>query len=149
MNTRLITVDELSSLIPGALAFVEELGPPYKLDIPIFLAMWEEAYRTKTGVIFVIEENGVKASAMGLHLFYDPLLSTITATEGFWFVDPSFRNSLAGVMLFRDVEKWVKESPATWFTMACPETLPSSPTLKRFFQKQDYTAVETSFRKAI
>lgn len=65
-------------------------------------------------------------------------------TEYFWWVQPEYRNTRAGLLLFNEFDRIGKESGCDWVTFSL---LPNSPVKKEFLEKKGYNLSEYAFLK--
>jgi GNAT superfamily N-acetyltransferase len=100
------------------------------------------------GVIFKWEENGRVVGLIGAILSSGMFDGKVVAQEAFWFVSPEFRGHSGGIRLFKEVENWaqlvgVERLFMTYMHSSMPEKL------QKFYERQGFVALETSFIKEI
>ncbi len=83
---------------------------------------------------------GLICGALHRHMF-NPEIRCLT--EYFWWVDPEYRNSRAGVMLFQEFDAAGKEL-VDWVTFSLLE---NSPDFSGFLEKNGFKLIEKSYLK--
>ena len=126
--------------------FYSKSGLTGTFDAHHFLLTWEMLLDQGIGTLFTsYDEAGSVEGMIGMILAPSMFDAKVTAQEAFWFVKPEARG-LAGVRLFREVEKWAKEIKVERILMA--RLIGSMPEkVSDFYLSHGFTQVETSYVK--
>jgi hypothetical protein len=138
LNIRQATFDDLEWLITvcAQRMIKEELKHPHIYDYTASLVFIENMLRGQ-GIVFIAEENGIKAGAIGGIITQHPYnFNIVLLNESFWYVLPEFRMTSAGAKLLNTFTSWgeaKKEIDEISLSL-----LPSSPPLFKSLEKKGY-----------
>jgi GNAT superfamily N-acetyltransferase len=119
----------------------------------------------QTGVIFVAERSHYPTCAcqednegpgpcscgsrivgfLALAVLEHPLSGKIYGVEVAWWVDPAYRNGMAGPKMLGCAENYARQKGLSVLKMVAPS---GSPHVAAFYERRGYVAVETAYQKA-
>jgi GNAT superfamily N-acetyltransferase len=92
------------------------------------------------GTVFVSDDNGTLTGMIGLFIYNHPISGLATATEMFWWVEPTHRGH--GLRLLNLATAWAITHGAHELQMIAP-----SPEVAQLYERLGYSLVETSYAR--
>jgi GNAT superfamily N-acetyltransferase len=124
-----------------AIEFTDTLGEP--CDPDYYTTQWQRFIDTGIGLIWALSYNGSVVGGIGGIVSPDLLCGKPTLIELFWYVTPSHRKR--GILLFREMERYVNEHNLRWAMIHMERSMPEK--LKLFYSKQGFRLLETHWIK--
>ncbi len=145
---RLLNPDEVSLCIEGGKSFFDEGNMPGGFDPDHFAKAWGSIIQTGRGSIIGSFEGETIAGALGAILCPNLFNRRQFAVESFWYVLPEFRNSLHGIRLLREYERWARDKGLDDAFMIHLENLQPE-RLKGIYERFGYSLIETNYHKRL
>jgi GNAT superfamily N-acetyltransferase len=142
------TFEDLVRLLPLAEEFYAASQFLKKFDAERFIATWTRLLSERTGVIFLLEQDGIVTGALGGVVYPEPYSGDLVATEFFWFVTESARGGRGGIQLYREFESWARERGAAEIRMVhLLDLMPAK--VERFYKHCGFEPIEVHFVKGL
>lgn len=143
-----LDLDTLPQIIPIGEAFAKEANYPGGWSWPDFARMWASLLNGGLGKIFISEDRGTLAGALGAVFTPDPYSGQLTAVEQFWYVLPAHRKTRAGMELFLAFQEEAQKRQAKKMVMVhLANMTPES--LQKFYEKEGFRLAEQIFWKEL
>lgn len=143
-----ISLENLSKIDQIGLAFAAEANYPGGWSLNSFSSYWSLLLSGGLGKIFVLEQGGKLVAALGAAFLNDPYSGEFTASEQFWYVLPSHRNTRAGMELFQAFQQEAVKRQAKKIVMVhLAELTPES--LQKFYEREGFRLAEQTFWKEL
>ena len=111
-----------------------------------FETTWNQLLTSGAGVIFVVEDCGAFLGALGAVAYPEINSGRLTATEMFWFDDPSHRRD--GLKLYKVFEVWARERQCVEIRMVHLSDSRAA-SLERIYSRLGFEQAEVHYRKEL
>lgn len=145
-----ITLAELPLCVDGARAFYVEKKLPGDFHPDVFLANWHRFLSAMTATVIGLWESERPVGALGAMVTPDLLDGRLTATEMFWYLDPTHRHGLDAFRLIDAFEAWGDAQGAVEFRMLHmlePNEDPAAVRLAPIYKRRKYRPLEVGYYK--
>lgn len=144
-----VTADDLPSVsLAMGTAFFKEGGMPGRFDLEVFRKNWTALLSVNMGRIWLLEVDQKACGALGVLITDDINDGARVISEAFWYVVPEMRNSLHGVRLFNEMERYAESIGAKRVLMIHYHATMDY-RLPKFYEKRGYRAIETHYAKEL
>ena len=118
-----------------------------RFKLEAFVATWTTIFTQRCGVIFLLcEPHGEIVGALGAVTGFDPHSGDKSASEFFWFVDPTHRGR--GVELYRHFEQWARDCDCVEIRMAhMLDLMPER--LEKVYRRWGFVPTEVHYLKEL
>ncbi len=96
-------------------------------------------------MIFVAEDAGAIVGLIAAFPMEEPISRQTQLDELVWWVEPAYRRGSVGPRLLRALETWARQKGIK----LCKMIAPVDTTVGRFYERQGYVAIETSYIKRL
>jgi GNAT superfamily N-acetyltransferase len=96
-------------------------------------------------IILLADGDGGPFGGLALCEAVNPITGCVFVNDVAWWVEPDYRNRMAGPLLLHAAEQWTAERGVRTLRMAAP--IPSN--LHQFFERNGYAGIETTYVKGL
>lgn len=137
LTIRPLTIEELPLCLPYGPAFMKEYDLPGTFSPEEFLKNWTLWLTAYPAIMYGLWDNTHLAGGIGGMIHPDLNTGDRLAVEFFWYVEPSYRNTLLAARLPLTFKKWGKRNGAVRWKMIhllSPGEDPATVKLARFYE---------------
>src|SRR5262245_47066433 len=145
--TRFAEPHELPGLFDLVAPIWQETNQPFRPYPGAWIESWRGLLGSGAGILLVAEQSGEIVGALGAVFFPNPNTGLLVAAENLWYVKPEARGSRVGLELYREFERETKRRQASLMVMGALAGSQSEAQLRKFYEREGYVALETTFAK--